>query len=95
MIKVPDAASYATIHFLQQVLDRRCGGSTGTNVYAAFQIIAELSAAGESGSVVSMLCDGGERYLDSYYNDAWLKQKSFDLSPYRTQLDNFYASGKF
>jgi cysteine synthase A len=95
MIKVPDAASYATIHFLQQVLDRRCGGSTGTNVYAAFQIIAELNAAGESGSVVSMLCDGGERYLDSYYNDAWLKQRGFDLSPYRTQLDNFYANGKF
>ena len=42
-----------------------------------------------------MLCDGGERYLDSYYNDAWLKQKGFDLSPYRTQLDNFYASEKF
>jgi len=95
MIKVPDAASYATIHFLQQVLDRRCGGSTGTNVYAAFEIIAELKAAGESGSVVSMLCDGGERYLDSYYNDAWLKQKGFDLSPYRKQLENFYASGKF
>jgi cysteine synthase A len=95
MIKVPDAASYATIHFLQQVLDRRCGGSTGTNVYAAFEIIAELNAAGESGSVVSMLCDGGERYLDSYYNDAWLKQRGFDLSPYRTQLDNFYVSGKF
>ena len=95
MIKVPDAASYATIHFLQQVLDRRCGGSTGTNVYAAFEIIAELNAAGESGSVVSMLCDGGERYLDSYYNDEWLKQKGFDLDPYLAQLDNFYASGKF
>jgi len=95
MIKVPDAASYATIHFLQQVLDRRCGGSTGTNVYAAFEIIGELDAAGESGSVVSMLCDGGERYLDSYYNDEWLKQKGFDLNPYLTQLDNFYASGKF
>jgi hypothetical protein len=36
-----------------------------------------------------------EAYFDSYYDDAWLKQKGFDLSPYRTQLDNFYASGKF
>jgi len=95
MIKVPDAASYATIHFLQQVLDRRCGGSTGTNVYAAFEIIAELNAAGESGSVVSMLCDGGERYLDTYYNDDWLKQKGFDLGPYLGRLENFYARGSF
>ena len=66
--------------------------SGGTNVYAAFEIIAELNAAGESGSVVTMLCDGADRYLDSYYNDAWLQQKGFDLSPYRTRLDNFYAS---
>ncbi len=95
MIKVPDAASYATIHFLHRLFDRRCGGSTGTNVYAAFEIIAELNAAGASGSVVSMLCDGGERYLDSYYNEDWLKQRGFDLKPYLTQLDNFYTSGKF
>jgi len=95
MIRVPDAASYATIHFLQDLLDRRCGGSTGTNVFAAFQIIAELAAAGESGSVVSMLCDGGERYLDTYYNQRWLDEKGFDLEPYRKQLDHFYETGKF
>ena len=95
MIRVPDAASYATIHFLQDLLDRRCGGSTGTNVFAAFQIIAELKAAGESGSVVSMLCDGGERYLDTYYNQQWLDDKGFDLEPYHRQLSHFYKTGEF
>lgn len=95
MIRVPDAASYATIHFLQDLLDRRCGGSTGTNVYAAFEIIAELKAAGKSGSVVSMLCDGGERYLDTYYNQSWLDDQGFDLEPYRRQLKIFYQTGNF
>jgi len=95
MIRVPDAASYATIHFLQQLLDRRCGGSTGTNVFAAFQIIAEMAAAGETGSVVSILCDGGERYLDTYYNPEWLCERGFDLESWRRQLENFYRSGKF
>ena len=95
MIRVPDAASYATIHFLQELLDRRCGGSTGTNVYAAFQIIAEMAAAGQIGSVVSMLCDGGERYLDTYYNAEWLAERGFDLEPYRRQLTEFYDKGKF
>lgn len=95
MIKVPDAASYATIHFLQDLLDRRCGGSTGTNVYAAFEIMAELKAAGKSGSVVSMLCDGGERYLDTYYNQSWLDDQGFDLEPYRRQLKIFYQTGNF
>ena len=59
MIRVPDAATYATIHLLEKLLNRKPGGSTGTNVYAAFQIMAELSAQGHKGSIVSMLCDPG------------------------------------
>ena len=42
MIKVPDAASYASIHFLDRILDRKCGGSTGTNLYGAFQVMADM-----------------------------------------------------
>ena len=93
MIRVPDAASYATLRFLEKLLSRRCGGSTGTNLYAAFQIISELNADGREASIVSMICDGGERYLDTYYNDAWLEQRGFDIAPYLAQLDEFYASG--
>ena len=93
MIKVPDAASYATIHFMKKLLDRRCGGSTGTNLYAAFQIISELNAQNQEASVVSMICDGGERYLDTYYNDHWLEENGFDIAPYRNQLEEFYETG--
>ena len=93
MIKVPDEASFATIHFLETLLNRRCGGSTGTNVYAAFQIISELHAQNQKGSVVSMICDGGERYLDTYYSDQWLDEKGFDLSPCCEQLERFHETG--
>lgn len=93
MVKVPDAAAYATIRFLQRILNRRCGGSTGTNVFAAFQIISELNARGETGSVVSLICDGGERYLDSYYNDEWLRGNGFEITPYLDRLEAFYATG--
>ncbi|MDA8020798.1 MAG: PLP-dependent cysteine synthase family protein [Thermoanaerobaculia bacterium] len=95
MIKVPDAATYATLRFLEQVLGRRCGGSTGTNVYAALRLVAELKRAGEPASVVSMICDGGERYLDTYYNDAWLEDHGFDLQPYAEQLDAFFEKGEW
>ena len=54
MMRVPDAASIATIHFLETLLDRKCGGSTGTNLYAALRIATELSAAGESCSIVTL-----------------------------------------
>ena len=55
MITVPDAAAFATIRFLEGILNRKCGGSTGTNLYAAFQIASELSAQGQRCSVVSMI----------------------------------------
>ena len=42
---------------------------------------------------MSMICDGGERYQDTYYNDDWLQQKGFDLAPYQKQLEEFYATG--
>ena len=93
MTKVPDSASYATIHFMQKLLNRRCGGSTGTNLYAAFQLISDLNAQNQEGSVVSMICDGGERYLDTYYNNQWLKENGFDTAPYRKQLEKFYKTG--
>ncbi len=93
MTKVPDAASYATIHFMQQLLNRRCGGSTGTNLYAAFQIISELNAQKRDASVVSMICDAGERYLDTYYNHDWLESNGFDIAPYRQKLEKFYETG--
>jgi cysteine synthase len=35
MIRAPDSASIATIHWLETVIGRKCGGSTGTNLYAA------------------------------------------------------------
>ena len=93
MIKVPDAAAFATIHFLEQLINRKCGGSTGTNVYAALQIVSELHGRGASGSVVSMICDGGERYLETYYDPAWLEARGFDTAPYRRVLDAFLAQG--
>lgn len=95
MIKVPDEASFATIHFLQKLLNRQCGGSTGTNVYAAFQLIADMHRRGETGSVVSMICDGGERYQHTYYNQSWLNENGYDLTAYCNRLDSFYHSGEF
>jgi cysteine synthase A len=40
-----------------------------------------MVAAGQRGSVVAILCDGGERYATSYYDDAWLAAQGFELAP--------------
>ncbi len=72
MVAVPDACSVAAMRGVQEVLGRKVGPSTGTNLWAAFSLVAEMSGAGWPGSIVALLCDGGERYADTYYNDSWV-----------------------
>jgi cysteine synthase A len=93
MFKVPDAASIAAIHHAEEVIGRRVGGSTGANLWGAFQLIAELVADGRRGSVVTLLCDGGERYAHTYYDPAWLAEQGLDLAPHRAVLAEFAATG--
>jgi len=95
MIKVPDAASFATIHFLDRVFGRMCGGSTGTNLYGAFQLIAEMHRNQEPGSVVTMICDPGDRYLDTYYSKEWLSDNGYDTAPYIDQMERFFKTGNW
>jgi len=93
MIKVPDAASYAAMFFLYKLLGKRAGPSTGTNLWGAFELIAEMRRTGQDGSVVSLICDSGERYLQTYYNDVWMAQKKVDLRHWRRQLTEFHETG--
>ncbi|TFV65045.1 UNVERIFIED_ORG: PLP-dependent cysteine synthase family protein [Bacillus sp. AZ43] len=95
MIGVPDAASLAAMRELERVTGRRAGGSTGTNLWGAFQLVAEMLAVGRTGSVVTLLCDGGERYAHTYYSDAWLAAQGLDLTPHTATLARFAATGEW
>lgn len=87
MMKIPDAASIATIHWLENVLGRKTGASTGTNVWGALQLAAQMREAGKEGAIVTLLCDSGERYLDTYYNPEWVEKCIGDLTPYKQMLE--------
>jgi cysteine synthase A len=91
MIRASDSASIATLHWLETVLGRKCGGSTGTNVYAALILAEEMIAEGRQGSIVTLICDPGERYLGTYYNTDWIAQEGLDPRPYRDWLELFSA----
>jgi len=93
MERVPDAASIAAIHFLETVMGRKCGASTGTNFYATLKLMCEMKTAGDKGSVVTMICDSGARYIDTYYNAEWLHTNGFVLSDYLTQIEKAYNTG--
>ena len=95
MIQVPDAASIATMRLVSERTGRSVGGSTGTNVWGSLLLVAEMLSRGERGSVVTLICDGGDRYAGTYYNDAWVGDQGLDLAPYTQALEAFLEDGAF
>ncbi|EAS64048.1 PLP-dependent cysteine synthase family protein [Photobacterium angustum] len=95
MRKIPDAASVATVHWLEKIIGRKAGASTGTNLFGVLQIAAEMKQRGETGSIVTLLCDSGERYLDTYYNPEWISANIGDLSAYTEQLEKLEKFGQW
>jgi len=93
MIAVPDAASLAAMRLLAGPLGKRVGASTGTNFVGALQLACQLRHAGTAGSLVTLICDGGERYADSYYSDEWLADLELDLAPHTERLHSVLATG--
>ena len=93
MMLVPDAASVAGMRFLAARTGLRPGASTGTNLYGALRLACELAERGEGGSIVSLLCDGAERYAGTYRNDAWLADRGWDLEPYDAVLTRAWDNG--
>ena len=87
MLGVPDAASVATMLFLDERFGLRAGPSTGTNLYGALLLACELRAAGRTGSIVTLMCDRADRYAATFWNADWRRAQSIDPDPYRAHLD--------
>lgn len=86
MIKVPDGATLAAMLKLAQITGRKPGASTGTNFWGMMQIAKRMRAKGEQGALVTLMCDSGERYPDSYYDENWVAQQMGDISGWQREL---------
>ncbi|QVQ52001.1 PLP-dependent cysteine synthase family protein [Spiractinospora alimapuensis] len=95
MIPVPDAASVAAMRHLQRVTGLCAGGSTGTNLWGVWHLVARMLHEGRSGSVVTLICDGGDRYRHSYYSDEWVSERGWDLDPYTNAIEEFLTSANW
>jgi cysteine synthase A len=92
MVAVPDAGSVAAARHVSRVLGRRVGPSTGTNLWGAFGLLAEMKAQGRCGSVVTLIADSGDRYADTYFCDEWLSSQGIDPSESAELLADFERS---
>ena len=95
MIQVPDAASVAAARHLRTISGLHAGPSTGTNLWGVWQLAAQLEAEGRSGSVVSLMCDSGDRYARSYGDDAWLAARGLDPQPATAVLNELFETGRW
>jgi cysteine synthase A len=93
VIEVPDAASIAGAWLLGELLGRRYGGSSGTNFVACVRLAAMMAGRGGRGSIVTLLCDRGERYAETLFDAAWLTAHGIDCSTWETALRKSLAAG--
>ncbi|MBY8855013.1 cysteine synthase family protein [Nocardia sp. CA2R105] len=71
-VKVSDVAAFATARAVARKLGLMIGGSAGGSVHAA---LARLEEFPPGSTVVTIVCDGGEKYLDTVFDDAWMSER--------------------
>ena len=93
MTKVEDCWSIAAMVYLERVLGRRYGASTGTNFMGVIELAAEMVASGDTGPIVTLLCDSGERYVSSYFDADWRQSCGLELQDEVEKIDLFFQTG--
>jgi cysteine synthase A len=86
MMEVRNADSVAAMRVLSGLLGRKVGPSTGTNFVGMLALATEMRTSGETGSILSLLCDAGERYLPSYHDAGWVQAHLGDCDDAMTRL---------
>lgn len=71
-IRVRDLDSIAAMRLMSRWTGRRVGPSTGTNLIGVLRLMDEMRQRKTPGSIVSLICDSGERY-DHLYDDSWIR----------------------
>lgn len=71
-VKVSDTDAFATCRAVSRQLGLMLGGSAGGSVYAALTRLDEFPAGS---TVVTIVCDGGEKYLDTVFDDEWMAER--------------------
>jgi cystathionine beta-synthase len=82
-VKVSDVAAFATARATARARGLLLGGSAAGAVYATLNRLADF----DSGStVVALVCDGGEKYLDTVFCDQWMAARGLRCAETESQV---------
>jgi cystathionine beta-synthase len=70
--KVSDRAAFATARVIARRTGVLVGGSAGGVLYEALH---ELEHVPPASTMVALICDAGEKYLDSVFDDDWMRAR--------------------
>jgi len=77
--RIPDAEALEIIYDLVMDEGLCLGGSSGVNVAGAIRLAREL---GPGKTIVTVLCDYGQRYQSKIFNPAFLREKGLPTPPW-------------
>jgi cysteine synthase A len=77
--QIPDEEALPVLYDLAENEGLLLGGSSGINVAGAIRLAREL---GPGKTIVTILCDSGERYASKLYNPAFLREKNLPIPPW-------------
>jgi cystathionine beta-synthase len=85
-VQVTDTQAFETARFIARRYGVLVGGSTGGTIYKALEFIAARKL---SGTVVTPVADGGEKYLGSVFDDEWMAKRDLLDPTIAAQLDTW------
>ncbi|OAF08737.1 cysteine synthase [Bradyrhizobium centrolobii] len=85
-VQVTDVQAFETARYFARRKGLLVGGSTGGAIYKAMEFIA---AGKLTGTVVTMVADGGEKYLSTIFDDEWMAQRHLLDPGITAQLDGW------
>ncbi len=85
-LRVTDSEAFETARHFARRYGLLVGGSTGGTLYKALELVAEGRI---SGNVLVSVADGGEKYLQTIFNDAWMEAKGLRDPDIAERLDDW------
>jgi cystathionine beta-synthase len=87
-VKVTDAAAFNTARYIARKKSLLVGGSAGGVIWHALKQFESLPP---DSTLVVLVCDGGEKYLDSVFNDDWMRERDLLDDSVAGELDAIFA----
>jgi cystathionine beta-synthase len=85
---VSDVRAFATARVVARRTGLLVGGSAGGVVHEG---LARLGALSPGSTMVALVCDGGEKYLDSVFDDDWMRDHDLLDAEVERELDEVLA----